>query len=171
MTVETDAQPKHLELWPESWSDEGTTANFKCPVYPCEYGIEISGLDGQHPVRLLVGADPVPNPYPAGAIREELQNAAALMFLHADMRHRARDWIAAVRHEEDLYEAAAATQNQENDRAWAAVRSAQQGLQEARDELRDLQLALSERQGVEARQTAAQGCSCTTTTTPEEETP
>lgn len=152
--------------------------HYECPLDPCQQRFVLRGdpqdLHSNGTLALRLSGEPLegdhPNQHPETA--DKLMGLEADLLVHLEGDHYgAHDWLIAYAAMEQQYEAAAATQNQENDRAWAAVRSAQQGLQEARDELRDLQLALSERQGAEARQTAAQSCSCTTMTTPEEETP
>lgn len=132
----TDTPPKpYLELWPESWSDEGATVHFQCPVLPCGHTVQIPGLrDNDSPLMLLIGTDPGPNPHPVPEVAEKLMDASAAMLWHIEQNHDTQAWLVAVQAAEDHYEEAFGQSNLENDRAWANVRSAQEALQTARRE-------------------------------------
>jgi hypothetical protein len=142
-----DERKTYYELVPSGVMDCGRTVRYGCPLGErcCSWvhdARRTESLGAEESTLVLVNGVNT-EPWKDGVAQHVLGHLAEL--------HGTVHWLLALGDQEDAYEKAAAGQNRENERAWHAARSAQESLQEARSELADTRLGLSEFQGLMSR--------------------
>lgn len=139
-----DSRPRTYELLPSGLEGETGTVLYRCPLSSCTFRTEL------HADAEALGQGVNVHLFSTGPVPEHLRGVSLAMAAHLD-EHGPDEFMEGYAAMEAEYEEAMGHVNDDAGRAWRIVRSTQEGLQAARDELAGTRLALSEAQGVAGR--------------------